>query len=156
MFLKTWRFIALILSALVTGMALCHALELPAKMQYSAAKYIAMQNSLYVAFDPPNMGAFIKFAAPLVAIGLAILVRKRRPALLLTLVAIALMLLAFPVMFFVFTEPANVVFRNATPASIPVFCHLAAFSALVLSVLVETPVRYLPDRTEQPYAVLKD
>jgi hypothetical protein len=173
MLVKSWRFITIILSALVTGMALCHALELPAKMQYSASQYIAIQNSLYVAFGPPNIGAFIEFAAPVAAIGLAILVRKRRPAFQLTLVAIGFMLLAFPVIFFAFTEPANVVFRSATPESIPTnweqlrsqweyshlarfFCHLAAFSALVLSVLVETPARYLRDQAEQLYAVLKD
>jgi len=66
-------------------------------------------------------------------------------------VAIAFMLLAFPVIFFAFTEPANIVIRSATAESIPAnweqlrnqweyshlarfFCHLAAFSALVLSV----------------------
>lgn len=171
MLVKTWRFITLILSALVTGMALCHALELPAKMQYSASQYIAIQNSLYVAFGPPNIGAFIEFTAPLAAIALAVLVRKRRPALQLTLVAIALMLLAFPVIFFAFTEPVNRVIRSATPESIPAnweqlryqweyshlarfFCHLAAFSALVISVLVETPARYLRDLAEQSHAVL--
>lgn len=56
MLVKTWRFISLILSALVTGMALCHALELPAKMQYSASQYITVQNSLYVAFGPIRFG----------------------------------------------------------------------------------------------------
>lgn len=162
MLVKIWRFITLILSALVTGMALCHALELPAKMQYSASQYIAVQNTLYVAFGPPNIGALIEFAAPLCAIALAILVRKRRPAFQLTLVAIALMLLAFPILFFSFTEPANVVIRSATPESIPAnweqlryqweyshlgrfFCHLAAFSVVVISVLVETPAWYLRD-----------
>jgi hypothetical protein len=173
MLVKSWRFITIILSALVTGMALCHALELPAKMQYSASQYIAIQNSLYAAFGPPNIGAFIEFAAPLAAIALAIFVRKRHPALQLTLVAIALMLLAFPIIFFAFTEPANRVIRSATPESIPAnwqqlrnqweyshlarfFCHLAALSALVLSVLVETPARYLRNQVEQPYAVLRE
>lgn len=173
MLVKTWRFITLILSALVTGMALCHALELPAKMQYSASLYITVQNSLYAAFGPPNIGAFIEVATPLAALGLAILVRKRHPALQLTLVAIALILLAFPIIFFTFTEPANRVFRNATPESIPAnweqlrhqweyshlarfFCHLAAFSALLLSVLVETPTRYLQAWVNQPDAVLRE
>lgn len=173
MFLKTWRFITIILSALVMGMAFCHALELPAKMQYSASQYITVQNSLYVAFGSPNIGALIEVSAPLVATALAIFVRKRHPALQLTLVAIALMLLAFPIIFFAFTEPANRVIRSATPESIPanwqqlrnqweyshlsqVFCHLAAFSALVLSVLVETPARYLQDQAEQPYEVLRE
>jgi hypothetical protein len=159
MLVKTWRFIALILSALVTGMALCHALELPAKMQYSASQYIMLQNSLYVAFGPPNIGAFIELAALFTAIALAILVRRRHPSFQLTLMAIAFMLLAFPVIFFAFTEPANVIIRQATPEKIPknwlelrnqweyshlarFFCHLAALSALVLSVLVETPSHF--------------
>ena len=49
MLVKSWRFITIILSALVTRMALCHALELPAKMQYSASQSITVQNSLYKA-----------------------------------------------------------------------------------------------------------
>jgi hypothetical protein len=159
MLVKTWRFITLILSALVTGMALCHALELPAKMQYSASQYIMLQNSLYVAFGPPNIGAFIELAALVTAIALAVLVRRRYPTFQLTLMEIAFMLLAFPVIFFAFTEPANVIIRQATPAKIPsnwlelrnqweyshlarFFCHLAALSALVLSVLVETPSHF--------------
>ena len=173
MLVKTWRFITIILSALVTGMALCHALELPAKMQYSASQYIAVQNSLYVAFGPPNIGAIIEFAVPLAAIALAILVRKRRPAFQLTLVAIAFMLLAFPVIFFAFTEPANTIIRNATPESIPAnweqlrnqweyshlarfFCHLLGLSALVLSVLVETPAGHERSSTQQSHATFSN
>jgi hypothetical protein len=171
MVLKIWRFITIILSALVTGMALCHALELPAKMQYPASLYITVQNSLYVAFGPPNIGAFIEMTAPLAAIGLVILVRKRRPVLQLTLIAVAFMLLAFPVIFFAFTEPVNTIIRSATPESIPAnwqqlrnqweyshlarfFCHLAAFSALVLSVLVETPGRHWRHQSEPSQPML--
>ncbi|MEA5502920.1 hypothetical protein VB735_07340 [Halotia wernerae UHCC 0503] len=50
-----------------------------------------------MAFDPPNIEALIEFAAPLAAIALAILVRKGHPAFQLTLVAIAFILLAFPI-----------------------------------------------------------
>jgi hypothetical protein len=170
-FLRAWRFITIILSALVTGMALCHALELPAKMQYPAAQYIAAQNSLYAAFGPPNVGAAIEVAAPVAAIGLAILARNRRPAFQLTLLAISFMLLAFPLIFFVFTEPANIAIRRATPTSIPAnwqqlrnqweyshlarfWSHLAALSALVISVLVETPDRIRVD-IKQVHAVLR-
>jgi Domain of unknown function (DUF1772) len=140
------------------GMALCHALELPAKMRYSASQYIMIQNSLYAAFGPPNIGAFIEVAALLSAIGLTFLVRQRRPAFQLTLLAIAFMLLAFPILFFAFTEPANRIIRSVTPNSIPAnweqlraqweyshlarfFCHLTALSALVLSILFEIPAR---------------
>ena len=76
-------------------------------MQYSAELYITVQNTLYIAFGPPNIGAWIEIATPLAAIALAILVRNRRPAFHLTLVAIGFILLAFPVLFFAFTEPAN-------------------------------------------------
>ncbi|NCJ07898.1 DUF1772 domain-containing protein [Synechococcales cyanobacterium C] len=158
--LKIWRFITILLSALALGMAFCHALELPAKMQYPAELYITVQNTLYVAFGPPAIGAFIEIATPLAAIALAVLSRKHRPAFQWVLVAVVLILLAFPVLFFAFTEPANVIFREATPNSIPTnweqlraqweyshlarfFCHLIAFSALVMSVLVETPNRQL-------------
>jgi hypothetical protein len=167
---RTWRFVTILLSALVTGMAFCHALELPAKMQYSASLYITVQNSLYVAFGPPHIGMFIELAAPLAAIGLAVLVRKRRPSFQWTLVAIALMLLAFPVIFFAYTEPANTVFRAATPEAIPpnweqlraqweyshlarFFCHLASFSAFVISVLVETPTSHLPIFAERSHTI---
>ncbi|NJN58078.1 MAG: DUF1772 domain-containing protein [Leptolyngbyaceae cyanobacterium SL_5_9] len=125
-----------------------------------------IQNSLYVAFGPPNIGAIIEVATPLVAIALAIVVRKRHPAFQLVLVAIAFMLLAFPVIFFTFTEPANRIIRSATSELIPpnweqlrnqweyshlarFFCHLGAFGALVLSVLVETPSRYLQEHSER-------
>lgn len=160
MLVKIWRFITIVLSALVTGIALCHALELPAKMQYSALQYITIQNSLYVAFGPPNVGAFIELSTPLAAIALAILVRKRHPAFELTLIAVAFMLLAFPVIFFTFTEPANVVIRASQPQSIPVnweqlrnqweyshlarfFCHLAGLSVLVASVLFVADTKIL-------------
>ncbi|MBD1919364.1 MULTISPECIES: DUF1772 domain-containing protein [Cyanophyceae] len=158
--LKIWRFITLLLSALVTGMAFCHALELPAKMRYPADLYVTLQNSLYVAFGPPHIGALIELAAPVSAIALAILVPHRRPALPWTLTAVGFMLLAFPILFFVFIEPVNTVFRAATPDAVPAnweqirrqweyshlarfFCHLVAFSALVISALVETPSKQL-------------
>jgi hypothetical protein len=88
-------------------------------------------------------------------IALVILVRHRQPALRWTMIALGFMLLAFPILFFAFTEPVNTVFRAATPDAVPAnweqlrrqweyshlarfFCHLIAFSALVTSVLVET------------------
>lgn len=159
MFLRTWRFITILLVALSTGMAFCHTLELPAKMQYDATLYVTLQNSLYAAFGPPNIGPYIEMGAIVAAIALLFLVRKRRPALALTLLATVCLLVAFPIIFFLFTEPVNVVFRNATPASIPTdwmglrsqweYSHAARFvfqlmalSALVFSVLIEIPINH--------------
>lgn len=159
MFLRTWRFITLILVALSLGMSFCHALELLPKMSYNGSLYVTLQNSLYLLFGPPGPGAFIEPGAVLAALVLLFLVRKRRPAFPLTLIASVCLLLAFPIIFFLFIEPVNVVFRNATPASVPVdwmrlrnqweYSHAArfvlqliAFSALVLSVLMEIPLNH--------------
>lgn len=163
MFLRIWRFITITLTALVVGMAFCHTLELPAKMQYSASLYVTVQNSLYAAFGPPNIGAFLEPAAVLCAFALAVLVRKRRLVFLLTLIAAVLMFVAFPAIFFTFTEPVNAIMRNATPDSIPAnweqlrnqweyshaarfVCHLIGFGALISSVLLETPGSRLRER----------
>ncbi len=78
-------------------------------MQYSAELYLAVQNSLYVAFGPPHIGAFIEVSTPLAAIALAILVRKRRLAFQWTLIGLVAVLLAFPVLFFALTKTANTV-----------------------------------------------
>ncbi|OUL22613.1 DUF1772 domain-containing protein [Nostoc sp. T09] len=163
MALLIFRFVTLILVALSMGIAFCHTLELPAKMQYDGALYVRIQNSLYVAFGPPNIGALIEVGAILAAIALTILVRKRRPAFPFTLAGTIFLLLAFPVVFFLFTEPANTVIRQATPQSVPAnwmqlrsqweyshaarFClQLIGFSLLLLSVLRETPINHTRDR----------
>ncbi|WP_315790981.1 DUF1772 domain-containing protein [Fischerella sp. JS2] len=139
-------------------MAFCHTLELPAKMSYDGSLYVTIQNSLYRLFGPPGPGAFIEPGAVLALMVLSFLVRKRRPAFQLTLAATIFWLLAFPVVFFVFTEPVNVVFRSSTPESFPAnwmqlryqweYSHatrfilqLLGFSALLLSVLLETPTK---------------
>jgi hypothetical protein len=156
MFLKIWRFIALVLTALLMGMTFCHVLELPAKMNYPASLYVTLQNTLYVAFGSPNVGAIVNMGAIVATAVLSFLVRKRHPAFQWTLAATICLLLAFPTIFFLFTEPANIVFRNSTPQSVPAdwmrmrdrweyshaasfVLHLLAFGALLLSVLVETP-----------------
>ena len=169
MLLKIMRFFTLVFVALSMGMAFCHALQLPAKMQYDGSQYVMLQNSLYVAFGPPNIGAFIEFAAILTPIALTFLVRKRRPAFQLTLAATICLLVSFPVVFFLFTEPANTVFRQATPTSVPAnwvelrnqweYSHaarflldLVGFSALLSSILAEKTQKGERDRlTETAY-----
>ncbi|KOP24692.1 hypothetical protein AMR41_18875 [Hapalosiphon sp. MRB220] len=163
--MRTWRFITLILTALSMGMAFCHTLELPAKMTYSGSLYVTIQNSLYRMFGPPGPGAFIEPGAVFALIVLSFLVRKRRPAFQLTLVATIFWLLVFPVVFFLFIEPVNAIFRSSTPESLPTnwmqlrnqweYSHatrfilqLIGFSALLLSVLLETPKRFESDRSQ--------
>jgi hypothetical protein len=46
-FLKTWRFLTLLLAALALTAESAHVLELPQKMAYDAAMYAAVNGSLY-------------------------------------------------------------------------------------------------------------
>ena len=59
MLIRIWRFLTLVLTALLAGMTFCHVLEMPAKLQYSASMYLALHRTLYVAFGPPNIGVFV-------------------------------------------------------------------------------------------------
>ncbi len=170
MFLRTWRFITLILVALFMGLEFSHALELPAKMQYESSLYVTLQNTLYQYFGAPGPGALITIGMLLAVALLTFFVRKRRQAFYWTLLGTICLALAFPVVFFLFIEPVNVVIEHATPQSIPSdwirlrnqweYAHAAnfvlsliGFSALLISVLVETSTnRFREHRTERAYA----
>jgi hypothetical protein len=84
MFLRTWRFMTLILAALTMGTAYAHTLELPAKLNYDATFWTTINQSLYWGFG--HIGGLIEgttvfLAAPI----LTVLVRKRQPAFQWTL-----------------------------------------------------------------------
>jgi hypothetical protein len=169
MFLKFWRLITLILVALFMGLEFAHVLELPAKMQYDGSPYVMVQNSLYRYFGAPGPGAFITVGAVLAAITLTVLLRKRRTAFRWTLAGTLCLAIAFPLIFFLRIEPVNVVIEQANPGAVPLnfeqirnqweYAHaanfgfsLAGFSALLFSVLVETPTSYFRDSVQQPSA----
>ncbi len=117
--LKLLRFAAILLVALVSGLAFAHVLEQPAKMQYDAALYITLQKSLYVQWGPPHIGGVLEPLA-IVATGLlAFFVRKNKRGLWSSLGALLALLLAFPIVFFWLVAPANAGFLAAAPASIP-------------------------------------
>jgi hypothetical protein len=156
MLVKSWRFVTLLLVALLTGLAFAHVLERPAKMLYDAALYITLQKTLYVAWGPPNVGGILEPAAILATIVLAFIVRRRKPGFWLTLAAAGFLLVAFPIVFFMFVAPANEVFLSATTTSIPAnwmelraswetghtirrfVLQLIALSLLDLSIMLET------------------
>jgi hypothetical protein len=148
------------------GMTWCHVLELPAKMQYSATLYLTLHRTLYVAFGPPNIGAFVEVGAILAAAVLVFLVRQRRPAFWLTLLGTAALIAAL-VVYFHYVEPANVALKSMALEAPPVgwkawrvqwefghaahfLLHLIGFSALVLSVVLEAPTRRLTPRRVVP------
>jgi len=153
------RFAALILTSLTLGISFARVLEMPAKLAFPPDLYVALQNSLYVAFAPPNVGAFVEPAAILAVLILAYRVRRRRPAFWLAVGTAFCLLLAFPVVFFIFTEPASAAFQAARPAAVPAefagyrsqweyshaarfILHLAGFGLLALSVLIRSRVAH--------------
>ncbi len=163
MFLRIWRFITITLTALLMGTTFCHVLEWPAKMRYPAELYLTLHRTLYVAFGPPYVGAFIEIGAILAAVALVFLTRKRRPAFWLTFAGAAF-LVAGLVVYFVFVEPANVAMKamsfDAPPESwtqwrdqweyghIAHFIfHLLGFSALALSIIFEASVARVNNRS---------
>ncbi len=168
MLLRTWRFVTLIVTALSLGMAFCHVMELPAKMRYDGQLYARVNNSLYLTFGTAP-GIAIEIGSILAAVGLAFLVRKRRPAFPLTLAG-AICLIVAQAIWWVFIFPVNAEIRTWTAASIPAdwtrlrdqweYSHAARFvlqlvglGALLLSVLRESPVEQPRSATTLPHVV---
>jgi hypothetical protein len=156
MFVKALRFTAILLVALVGGLAFAHVLERPAKMKYDGALYLTLQKTLYVEWGPPNVGGILEPAAILATVVLVFAVRRRRPAFWLTLGAGVALLLAFPVVFFWLVAPSNETFLAAPAATVPsnwmalrsswetghairFVLQLIALGLLVLSALIEQP-----------------
>src|SRR5215510_16606681 len=119
MLIAVWRFVTLLMVALLLGLAFAHVLERPAKMLYDAAFYLTLQQTLYVAWGPPHIGGILEPAAILATLALTVFVRKRPRAVWLTLGAGVALLVAFPVVFFAWVAPANAAFRASTPSTIP-------------------------------------
>ena len=153
--LKLIRFTAILLVALLTGLAFAHVLEQPAKMQYDAALYITLQKSLYVQWGPPHIGGLLEPLAIAVTGLLAFFIRKNKRDLWFSLGALFVLLLAFPVVFFWLVAPANAAFSAAMLPSIPpnwtdlrsswemghairFALQFAALSLLVLSLALDT------------------
>ena len=120
MLIKSWRFVAILLVALLLGLVVrARARAACQDARYDAGLYVTLQKTLYVAWGPPNLGGFLEPAAILATLSLAFLVRKEKRSFWLTLGAGVALLLAFPVVFFWLVAPANEAFRAATPAAAP-------------------------------------
>ncbi len=169
MFLRTWRFMTIILAALSTGMSFCHTLELPAKMSYDGALWTTINQSLYQSFG--TVGGILELGSIFAAVVLAFLVRQRHLTLQWTLTGTVFLALAL-VVWLVFVAPMNAEFSQWTVGLLPenwtrvrnqweyahatrFVLHFIGLSALVISVLRETPTARSRDRVEQPYAILE-
>jgi hypothetical protein len=114
-----WRFVTIVLVALLQGLAFAHVLEMPAKMQYEGALYLELQRTLYVQWGPPNFGGWLEPAAIIATLILAYAVRRNRLDRWLTVGAGIALLLAFAVVFFWFVAPSNDAFLATPRGTIP-------------------------------------
>ncbi len=119
MSVKFIRFAAIVLLALVMGLAFAHVLEQPAKMQYDAVLYLTLQKSLYAQWGPPHIGGLLEPLAIAAAGLLAFFARKDKREFCFALGALTGLLLAFPLVFFWLVAPANAGFAAASLATIP-------------------------------------
>ena len=150
--LALWRFLAVVLTALLLGTTFAHVLEMPAKLHVDATLWMTLQHTLYRAFG--SIGAVVEVGALSSVLVLSVLLRQHRRALWLTLFAAACLLIAFFVVWLVFTSAVNAETARWTATSIPAdwmlwrtrwefshalrfALHLVAFCSLVLSLLVD-------------------
>src|SRR4051794_19490083 len=105
MFVRGWRLVTIMLSALSMGTVLGHLLEMPAKLRYDGALWLTLLQTLY----PPGFGTFgagFEVAAVVTAIVLVALVRTREAAFGWT-VAGALCLVVSHAVFWIWVAPVN-------------------------------------------------
>jgi hypothetical protein len=153
MLVRNLRLITIMLAALTMGMALCHLLEMPAKMRYEGALWLTLLQTLYGVFGPAS--AIIESGAVTAAAILAFFVRRRHAVFNWTLLG-ALCLIAANLAWWIWVSPVNAALSAMTPETLPAdwtrlrdqweYTHAAravlqiiALGAIVYSVLVETP-----------------
>jgi len=110
------RWISLLATVPPLAAAAAHVLELPNKVALDGPLWLAVQQNIYRGWGP-FIGPF-EIVAVVATWILAYLVRARRPAFALTLVA-ALCLSAMVAVFFVFNAPVNAAFAGWTAETLP-------------------------------------
>ena len=163
MFLRVWRFIAVMLAALTLGLGFCHLMQLPARMAWDQYLWVGstVQGGLYAWFG--SVGAMISIAAILVLALNAYFVKEHgRPGYCLALLAALLFALAF-VLWWVAVYPANVEITKWVNGPVPddwtkwrarwewghamiSLVEFAGLAALVWSVLADSS----PSAVERP------
>lgn len=153
MFLKIWRFITVMFISLSMGMALCHLLELPAKMEYDGSLWLKLLHTLYPVFG--TVGAAFEGGALLTTIVLSILVRHRKPSFQWTILGL-MCIIATSICFWIWVMPVNLEMQNMTADTLPAdwmqlrnqweYAHairavlqIIALGALLISLLIEIP-----------------
>jgi hypothetical protein len=152
--MRAWRFTTVMLSALSMGMAFCHLLALPAKLAYPGPVWLLLQQTLYGNYRV--LGLLLELGALGCAL-ILVLFARRRPALGWVVFA-AVCLAGAQAAWWAGVAPVNTQVAALTAQSLPPdwtllrvqweYAHavravlqVAALSALVVSVLADTPRR---------------
>jgi hypothetical protein len=151
MALQTWRFVSLMLTALLLSLAFAHVWQLPPRMDYSGPFWFQTLG-MYREFGPGGPGPFVELGALLSVLALAFWLRGR-PGFAPTGVA-AFCLFASFALWWLCIYPVNVEMAHWTATSLPTdweafrrrweYAHAVravliaiAFAALVASLLFE-------------------
>lgn len=166
--IRAWRLVTILLVGLSMGMAFCHLLQMPTRMQYDVWLWKYTKN-MFRLFGP-SLGIIIETGATFLCGGLLILLRRRQGAFRWTLLCAICMSIANST-WWLLIDPVNQETISWTKQSIPSdwflyraqweFTHairaifeIVAFTLLIVSVLVETPKdgssRKLQFETESP------
>lgn len=118
--MRVLRFLTILFVALSTGMAFCHLLEMPARLDYEPALWSLVTNveGTYRWFGSP-VGAAIESGAWMSAVALAVWSRRRgRAAFVLASISAGAMIAA-QVAWWSFVFPVNQQMLTWTPESLP-------------------------------------
>ena len=157
--IRAWRFIAIVFTALLMTQGFAHLWQLPSRLAYEAVLWFDTL-TFYVRFGPEGPGPFIEVAALLTTLVLVFLVRRRRPAFTLTLIAFVALALSTAA-WWLFIYPVNRELLTWTAETLPQnwmefrnqweYTHSAravlmfiALGLLVYSVIHETPDEVMP------------
>lgn len=152
MFLKAWRFITIMVVAVLMTMGFTHLWQLPPRLTYEGALWLDTL-TFYVKYGPAGPGPVIEIAALATTLVLVFLVRGRRPALALTLIALFALVVSTAA-WWLFVYPVNRELLTWTAETLPqnwadfrnqweytngarASLTFVALGCLVLSVLVE-------------------
>lgn len=116
MLVKALRFLSLVCAALVLGLTLTHNLEIPGKRMLSGAEWLQVQHTFYGGFA--IVGGITETFGLLSTALLAFLLRWRRMALILTLIA-ALCFAGMLALFAFGNNPLNQQIASWTPMTLP-------------------------------------
>ena len=153
MLLKTTRFVSLFCAALTLGLTVTHDLEIPGKQMLSGNDWLNVQQTFYGGFA--IVGGVAEVLG-LISTGILLyLLRKRRTAFVLTLVA-AISFAGMLALFAFGNNPLNQQIANWTPATLPAnwreirnawdgfHAASSAFASLALAALLVATLRDTP------------